>query len=233
MIITFVNKIPSCGKTSLCIALANKLNDLPGDESKNVIIFDCDPKHTSYTKYDTYIKKYRKPPTNYQVLSLPLDEDGLVYKVINDVKDREGFFLFDMPPSNDESLYLRILVSSHIVVVPISENSINKSQEFVDYLHTLKTCLMNSKIKARSTFIVTPVFNKKEPEVELSIFQKPDIIISPPVRYCEEVSEKLKPLDMTDFECLPFNDYVNYILKILKDYNNQAVPIETTINATN
>ena len=242
MIITFINQMPASGKTSVCIALANRLNDIPGDEGTNVIIFDCDPKLTTFTKYETFVKKYRKPPTNYQVISLPLDDDGLVFKVINEIKDKSGYFLFDMPSLMEEWLCLRVLVSSHLIIVPFQPATGNdgRLKDFIIYLSRLRQYLLDSKIPVRSHFVLTPILMNDEKHLndgeksQLNLESFSEMIITPEVGNYANLLEKLNPIDMTDFDKLPFKEFTDKIIEIIDEIDQSGHhpkdKEETTLN---
>lgn len=219
MIITFINKTPSCGKTSLCIALANYLNDIQTVDSKDVIIFDCDPKLTCFTKYDTFVKKYPKPPTNYQVVALPLDEDSFIYRILNDIKDKDSYFLFDIPSSIDEWLCIRILVSSNIIVIPFqpSKKEMPQNHDFFEYLYKQRECLTKIKIPVKSRIVLTPVNLEDEDSEKIELKDNIDFLLSPTIEKHEKVLDALNPIDMTEFENLPFKEFSEYIVSLINE----------------
>lgn len=238
MIISVINRLPSSGKTSVCIALANRLNDMPDNVDKKTIIFDCDPSLTSYTKYDTFVKKnYRTPPDSYQVVPMPLDDDTLVFRILSDVKDKTDFFLFDFPSDFDEWMCMRILVSSNFIVLPYQPtegNGVN-FKNYLQYILNICTSLAKSPLAMRSRLILVPVLKTpRDKEVE---FLKPidGFLMSPPIDMCENVLDSLDPIKTDNFDKLPYNKFNDFITDLIKSrkQTNQTEIKENKQTTTN
>ena len=230
MIISFVNRTPASGKTSACIALANYLNDMPENRDKRIIIFDCDPKLTSYTKFENYVKKaYSCPPGSYQVISLPLDDDGLVFKVLNDIKGKEDFFLFDLPSKKDEWLDMRILVSSHLIIVPFqpSKKHTQEFKSYLSYLHNLKSSLSRTNFVMISKIILVPVEIKDIDHEEITLENDSEYLLSPPIERNDNISEILNPISIDNFKELPFKGYSDFIIDLIRNNNSELQESQT------
>ena len=224
MIIIFVNNIPANGKSTACLCLANAINELPGNDDTEMIVFDCDPSFPSYKKYEESTKNYKNPLNNFQMNRLDLSNQEMVNLTVHSIKDKHGFYLFDIPAMAEIDTYLRLLVSSHLIMIPIqpSRKDDPKVMEYLTYIVNLHFIIQKKTKGSGLRIMLIPIhINDKDAEFSLNPNPALPIKATSPILYFENLSDNIIPLKTDNISYACYQDYLKDILQLTKHISQQ------------
>lgn len=135
MILTFGTQKGGTGKTTLAIAFANYLVI---HEGKTVNAFDFDYQKSFYTKWKEDDALELSPLYNVELVSDTAPFQDMEF--INEMKESEEIFLFDLAGTLDAEYSDLLMYSNHIIVpFEYSDVSVKSTLVFINFLGMLES----------------------------------------------------------------------------------------------
>lgn len=224
--ILFTNRIKGSGKSTLCLALANYLNDIVRDAADVPTIIDCTNNFSLYNKRKEEIEKDHNINPAIEILRLSMVKEESYNNCLNFIYGRDAIYLFDLPPEIKLLEFSNLLMIADIIIIPVimSEDGLKATAKFIlEIEKLLSLCKVNGLEKSPNIIFIPNNSLKLFTEIndcndnmllpKLKSFGS----FSPHIEWKENLFEELSTLKWTKEDNIFFKPVLEPIIQYIKN----------------